>query len=291
MQRKVMISCAVTGSADTPGRNPAVPVTPAQIAQSAIDAAKAGAAIVHIHVRDPKTTRPSMELALYQEVVERIRGSGSDVLINLTTGPGARFVPGEDDPQKPGPGTTIKTPAERVRHVVALKPDICSLDMGSMNMGPHVFVNTPPHLEAMAVAIRDAGVLPELEVFETGHLLLAKRMIETGHIKGPGMFQICLGISWAQPATSEAMTYMRNLLPKESPWFAFGISLHQFPMAAQAVLLGGHVRVGLEDNIYLGRGQLAPSNAALVEKAGKIIEILGDHVATPADARQMLGTR
>src|SRR6266540_3790311 len=146
MQRKVMISCAVTGSADTPGRNPAVPVTPAQIAQSAIDAAKAGAAIVHIHVRDPQTTRPSMDASLYKEVVDRIRASGSDVLINLTTGPGARFVPGDDDPQKPGPGTTIKPPAERVRHVVALKPDICSLDMGSMNMGPHVFINTPSHL-------------------------------------------------------------------------------------------------------------------------------------------------
>ena len=289
MQRKVMISCAVTGSADTPGRNPAVPVTPEQIAQSAIDAAKAGAAIVHIHVRDPKTTRPSMEISLYQEVVDRIRASGRDVIINLTTGPGARFVPADDDPQKPGPGTTMRTPAERVRHVVALKPEICSLDMGSMNMGPTVFINTPTHLEAMATAIRDAGVLPELEVFETGHLLLAKRLIESGHIMTPGMFQICLGISWAQPATTEAMTYMRNLLPAGSPWFAFGISLHQFPMVAQAVLLGGHPRVGLEDNIYLERGKLAPSNAALVEKAARIIEVLGDQVATPADARQMLG--
>ena len=289
MQRKVMISCAVTGSADTPGRNPAVPVTPAQIAQSALDAAKAGAAIVHIHVRDPKTTRPSMDGALYREVVERIRDSGSDVLINLTTGPGARFVPGEDDPLKPGAGTTMKTPAERVRHVVELKPDICSLDMGRMNMGPHVFINTPKHLEAMATAIRDAGVLPELEVFETGHLLLAKRLLESGHIKPPGMFQICLGIAWAQPATPEAMSYMKSLLPVQSPWFAFGISLHQFPMVAQAVLLGGHPRVGLEDNIYLEKGKLAPSNAALVEKAAKIVEILGDNVATPPEARQILG--
>jgi uncharacterized protein (DUF849 family) len=291
MQRKVMIACAVTGSADTPGKNPAVPVTPAQIAASAIDAAKAGAAIVHIHVRDPQTTRPSMDIAHYREVVERIRASGVDVLINLTTGPGGRFMPGPDDPWKPGPATNLKNPADRVKHVMELKPDICSLDMGSMNMGGYVFVNTQGYLEAMAIAIRDAGVTPELEVFETGHLLLAKRMIETGHIKPPGMFQICLGISWGQPATTEAMTYMRGLLPTSSPWFAFGISLHQFPMVAQSVLLGGHVRVGMEDNIYLGKGQLAPSNAALVEKAARIIEVLGDHVATPADARQILGTR
>jgi 3-dehydrocarnitine:acetyl-CoA trimethylamine transferase len=289
MQRKVMISCAVTGSADTPGRNPAVPVTPQQIAQSAIDAAKAGAAIVHIHVRDPQTTKPSMELAHYREVVDRIRQSGCETLVNLTTGPGARYVPGEDDPQKPGPGTTMRPPAQRVRHILELKPDICSLDMGSMNMGQQVFVNTPAHLQIMATAIRDAGVLPELEVFEAGHLVLAKRMIENGHIKPPGMFQICLGISWAQPATSEAMSYMRSLLPPDAPWFSFGISLHQFPMAAQAVLLGGHPRVGLEDNLYLEKGKLAPSNAALVEKAGRIIEILGDVIATPADTREILG--
>ena len=291
MQRKVMIACAVTGSADTPSRNPAVPVTPEQIAASALDAAKAGAAIVHIHVRDPKTTKPSMDGALYREVVERIRSSGSDVLINLTTGPGARFIPGAEEPLKAAAGSTLALPAARVRHVVELKPEICSLDMGSMNMGGQVFVNTPSHLEAMAVAIREAGVTPELEVFEAGHLMLARRLIETGHVKPPGLFQICLGISWGQPATSEAVNYMRSLLPSDCVWFAFGISLHQFPIAAQTVLLGGHVRVGLEDNLYLEKGKLTPSNAALVEKAANIIEILGDHVATPADARQMLGMR
>jgi uncharacterized protein (DUF849 family) len=291
MQRKVMIACAVTGSADTPSRNSAVPVTPSEIAASAIDAAKAGSAIVHIHVRDPKTTRPSMDPALYREVVDRIRASGTDVLINLTTGPGARFIPGTDDPLKPGPGSTLSLPAERVRHVIELKPEICSLDMGSMNMGGQVFVNTPAHLEAMALAIRDAGVMPELEVFEAGHLMLARRLIETGHVKAPSLFQICLGISWGQPATSEAVSYMRSLLPSDCVWFAFGISLHQFPIAAQTVLLGGHVRVGLEDNLYLEKGKLTPSNAALVEKAANIIEILGDHVATPADARQILGLR
>lgn len=289
MSRKVMVSCAVTGSADTPARNPAVPVTPRDIAASAIDAAKAGAAIVHIHVRDPQTSRPSMDPALYREVVERIRASGSDVLINLTTGPGARFIPGSADPLKPGSGSTLALPAERVRHVVELRPDICSLDMGSMNMGNQVFVNTPVHLEAMAISIRDAGVTPELEVFEAGHLLLAKRLIETGHVKPPGLFQICLGISWGQPATPEALIYMRSLLPPHSVWFAFGISLHQFPIAAQTVLLGGHVRVGLEDNLYLEKGKLAPSNAALVEKAAKVIDILGDHIATAPEARQIMG--
>jgi len=291
MQRKVIISCAVTGSADTPGRNPAVPVTPEQIASSAIDAAKAGAAIVHIHVRDSKTTKPSMDTALYREVVERIRADGTDVLINLTTGPGARFTHDDIDPSKPGPDSVLKSPEDRVRHVVELKPDICSLDMGSLNMGNRVFVNTPRHLQAMAVAIKDAGVMPELEVFETGHLLLAKSFIDNGYVKPPGMFQICLGISWGQPATPEAMAYMRSLLPPDSPWFAFGISLHQFPMVAQTILLGGHPRVGLEDNLYLEKGKLAPSNAALVEKATKIIEMLGDHVATPNDARQILGLR
>jgi 3-dehydrocarnitine:acetyl-CoA trimethylamine transferase len=289
MQRKVIISCAVTGSADSPGKNPAVPVTPEQIAQSCVDAAKAGAAVVHIHVRDPKTTKPSMDGALYREVVERIRSSGTDVLINLTTGPGARFEHDPNDPTRAGPASTMRGPDDRVRHVQELRPDICSLDMGSMNMGSRVFINTPAHLQSMAVAIREAGVLPELEVFETGHLLLAKKMIETGHIKAPGMFQICLGIAWGQPATPEAMSYMRNLLPPASPWFAFGISLHQFPMVAQAVLLGGHVRVGLEDNLYLERGKLAASNAALVEKAGRIIVELGDSVATPAEARDILG--
>ena len=284
-----MISCAVTGSADTPRRNAAVPVTPAQIAQSSLDAANAGASIVHIHVRDIKTTLPSMDGALYREVVERIRDKNTDVIINLTTGPGARFWHDEADPSKPSAGSTLRSPADRVRHVVDLRPDICSLDMGSLNMGDRVFINTPEHLRAMALAIKDAGVTPELEVFEAGHLMLAKKFLTDGHVKGPGVFQICLGISWGQPATTEAMVYMRNLLPPDCTWFAFGISQWQFPMVAQAVLLGGHPRVGMEDNIYLGKGQLAPSNAALVEKAGRIIEVLGDQVATPAEARTMLG--
>ena len=292
MARKVMIACALTGAADTPGKNPAVPVTPKQIAESGIAAAKAGAAIVHIHVRNPETTGPSMELAHYKEVVDRIRDSGTDVVINLTTGAGARFIPGSNDPMVPDPRSTMSTPAQRVRHVVELKPEICSLDMGSINMGNYAFVNTVPHIEEMAIAIRDAGVTPEIEVFEPGHILLPKRMIQTGHFKTPTLFQICLGVTWGTPATPDAMKFMRDLLPpSDNTWFTFGCAAQQFPMVAQAMLYGGHVRVGLEDNLYLARGKLAPSNAALVEKAVDIIEAMGEELATAAEARQMLGLR
>jgi uncharacterized protein (DUF849 family) len=289
MSRRVMICCAVTGSADTPRKNPAVPVTPEAIARSAVDAAKAGAAIVHIHVRDPATGKPSMDLALYREVVARIRDSGVDVIINLTTGAGGRFAPGAGDPRQPGPGTTLSQPAERVRHIRALKPDICSLDMGSMNMGEMIFANTPAHLAEMAAAALGAGVVPELEVFEAGHVLLAKSMLEKKQLLPPALFQICLGVSWGQPATTDAMSYMRRLLPEGAIWFAFGVGPQQFPMVAQAVLLGGNARVGLEDNLDLARGQLAPSNAALVERAVQITRLLGEEVASAAEARQLIG--
>ncbi len=289
MTPRVVVTCALTGSADTVAKNPAVPVTPEQIARSAIEAWRAGAAIVHIHVRDPASGKPSRDTALYRDVVERIKRSGSDVIINLTTGPGARFVPGEQDPRQPGTGTTLAPPAERVAHVIELKPEICSLDMGSMNFGQTVFVNTPSHLQQMARAIRDAGVKPELEVFEAGHVRLARHMVEEGDIARPAMFQICLGIPWGAPATPETMLYLRDQLPPGSLWAGFGVSTMQFPMVAQAVLLGGHVRVGLEDNLYLEKGALAPSNAALVEKAVRIVSDLGAAVASPAEARVLLG--
>lgn len=288
MSRKIMIACALTGGADTTKKNPAVPVTPREIAESGIEAARAGAAIVHIHVRDPATGGPSMELACYREVVERIRAGGTDVVINLTTGAGARFVPGEEEPRIGDPASTLTTPEARVRHVVALRPEICSLDLGSMNMGDFVFVNTVPHVETMAAAIRDAGVLPELEVFDPSHILVAHRLIASGHVRPPALAQICLGVPGGAPATTETMIYMRNLLPAGCVWFSFGVGLAQFPMAAQAVLLGGHVRVGLEDNLYLERGRLAPGNGALVEKAAGIVAALGHEVATPAEARALL---
>lgn len=291
MARKVIITCAVTGGADTTRKHAGVPVTPRQIADAVIGARSAGAAIAHIHVRDPATGAASQDVAHYREVVDRVRGSGCDILVNLTTGPGSRFVPSPDNPRVGGPGTTMTQPRERVRHVVELLPDLCSLDVGSMNFGETGFVNIPAHLRIMAKAIADAGVKPELEVFEPGHVMLARRMIEGGDIAEPPLFQICLGIPWGAPATPEAMLFMRSLLPPGALWAGFGISRMEFPMVAQAVVLGGHVRVGLEDNLYLEHGVLAPSNAALVEKAVQIVQSIGEEVATPAEAREILGLK
>lgn len=288
MKTRTVITCAVTGSADTAKKHVGVPVTPEQIAKAAIDAGNAGAAIAHIHVRDPRTGLASPNFDYYREVVERIRGSGSEILINLTTGPGARFVPSDDDPKTGGPGTTMTAPLARVRHIVELLPDICSLDIASFNFGENAFINTPAHLRIMAQAIAKTSVKPELEVFEPGHILLARRMIEDHHIAQPPLFQICLGIPWSSPATAESMIYMRNLLPRNAIWASFGISRMQFPMVAQAVILGGHVRVGLEDNLYLEPGTLAPGNAALVERAVAIVRLLGAQPATPGEARRML---
>jgi uncharacterized protein (DUF849 family) len=291
MSAKTMIACALTGSADITRKNPAVPVTPEQIARSGIEAANAGAAIVHIHVRDPATGKPSMALELYREAVNRIRSSGVDVIINLTTGAGARFVPDRTNPKIGDATSTLTTPQQRVRHILALKPEICSLDLGSINMGPFVFINTVPHVEEMAAAIRDAGVLPELEVFDPSHVMLAQQLVDSGHVKPSPLVQICLGVNGGAPATSETMIYMRSLLPKGTTWFSFGVGRQQFPMVAQAVLLGGNVRVGLEDNLYLGPGRLAPSNAALVEKAVGIIRSLGGDIASAAEARATLNLR
>jgi uncharacterized protein (DUF849 family) len=288
LARKVIITCAVTGAGDTTQKNPVVPVTPEEIATSSIDAACAGAAAVHIHVRDPKTGQPSMEPAFYRETVQRIRESGVDVITNLTTGAGARFVPDKDDLSVAGPGSTLSSPQVRVRHIEELLPEICSLDMGSLNFGQHVFINSPPSLLSMARAIKAAGVKPELEVFEAGHIHYTRQLIESGEIEGEPLFQIVLGVPWGAPATPEAMIFMRDQLPPGCQWSAFGTSSTEFPMAALAVILGGHVRVGLEDNLYLARGQLAPSNAALVERAVNIVESLGESVASPAEAREIL---
>lgn len=284
-----IVTCAVTGSAMSFRTNPAVPVTPQQIAASAIEAAEAGAAMVHIHVRDPETGAPTGDLRCYQAVVDEVRASGVDVIVNLTTGFGGRFRPSADDPRVADPTCTFAGPAERTAHIAELRPEVCSLDVATFNFGDDAFVHTVATLTAMAATIRSAGVLPELEVFEAGHVRLAAHLIETGVLAAPGHFQFCLGIRWAMPATAAAISFLRDLLPQGATWSAFGIGPHQFPMVEAAVAAGGHVRVGLEDNLYLSRGELAPSNAALVERAVTLVTAHGERPATPTEARTILG--
>jgi uncharacterized protein (DUF849 family) len=289
MLDKVIITCAVTGSTMEALRaNPAVPVTPKQIADEALRARAAGAAIVHIHVRHPETGEPSMELVHYAEVVSRIRDAGSDVLINLTTGPGARFAPRDDNPMMANEASTMSTPEKRVEHVVSLLPDLCSLDIATMTFPSYAFVNLPAHLEQMAAMVQAVGVKPELEVFDLGHVRLAANFVKRGIIKGRPLFQLCLGIPWTAPASATGMLALAGELPPNAQWAAFGISSQEFPMVAQAVILGGNVRVGLEDNVYISRGELATGNAPLVERAVRIIEALGSHAASPAEARMIL---
>lgn len=287
--RPVIVTCAVTGGAPfKPGSN--VPVTPEQIARQSVDAARAGAAIVHIHVRDPVSGAAAGDTQLYREVVDRIRADGVDVILNLTTGYGGRYVPRADNVRIADDAlSTLLPPLDRVAHVLALQPELCSLDVATLNFGEGVFMNSPAHLRDMADAIRAAGVKPEIEVFEAGHVRLAVRMIAQGHLLAPAHFQFCLGIDWAMPATLEALVFMRSLVPDDATWSAFGVGRQQFPMVAEAVRLGGHVRVGLEDNLYLEAGVLAPDNAALVRKAVAMIEAEGAHAASPAQARQLLG--
>tara|TARA_R110002020_G_scaffold47580_1_gene135272 strand:+ start:1627 stop:2541 length:915 start_codon:yes stop_codon:yes gene_type:complete len=285
MARKVIISCALTGGAQLAKNSQYVPITPAQIADEAIAARRAGAAIAHIHVRDPQTGAPSMAFALYKEVVDRIRDSGSDVIINLTTGPGARFA---QLPDASSAATLPQTAAFRTSHIAALRPDICSLDVATMNFGEGSIVNQPATVRAMARTIRENGVKPELEVFELGHLRLANALLAEGVLPELPFFQLCLGIQWGAGADVETMLLMRNMLPKNAIWSAFGIGRSEMPVVAQSVLLGGHVRVGLEDNLYLRAGELAKGNAPLVERAVAIVESLGEEVASPEDARTLL---
>lgn len=292
MNYDVIVTCAVTGAGDTVGRHPGVPVTPAQIADAAIEAAKAGAAVAHIHVRDPETGKGSRDPELFKEVVDRVRSSGTDVVINLTAGMGGDWVPSADDPAMPGPGTDMIGPLERLAHVQDLLPEICSLDCGTLNFGNgnEIYISTPPYLRKMAELTKEWGVKPELEVFELGHIRFAKQMIAEGLIAEPPMFQICLGIPWGADQTVDTMKVMKDDLPAGANWVGFGISRMQMPMAAAAVAMGGNVRVGLEDNIWLEKGVLA-TNAQLVERVVGIIERMGARVATPAEARTKLGLR
>ena len=291
MNREVVITCAVTGAGDTVGKHPGVPVTPEQIAASAIDAAKAGASIVHCHVRDPATGKGCRDVALYREVVARIRDSGVDVVINLTAGMGGDLVIGPDEaPTAFGQDTDLVGARDRLPHVEELLPEICSMDCGSLNFGDGslVYVSTPDMLRRGAQRIRELGVKPELEIFDTGHLSFALQMLSEGLLDDPPLFQLCYGIPWGAPADVGVFKACVDMLPPGSNWTAFAISRNQMAFAAQAVMLGGHVRVGLEDNLYLSRGVFA-SNAQLVERARNIAESLGARVLAPDEARDKFG--
>jgi uncharacterized protein (DUF849 family) len=289
--RKTIITCAVTGNLTKPEQHPGLPVTPEQIATASLDAARAGAAVVHIHVRDPQTGRPSMDIALYGDVINRIRAVDKDLIINLTTGPGGRFIPSDDNPRVAAPGTTLMRPEERVEHILQLRPDICSLDLNTMNSGGDVVINTPKNVARMAAVIREAGVKPELEIFDSGDMHLARDLIDTGVLDGPGLWTFVMGVKYGFSATPESLLYARSLLPSGATWAAFGVGRFEFPMVAQAWLAGGHVRVGLEDNIYISKGVLAESNATLVERARDIVVSLGGELASAKEARALLGLK
>ena len=292
MNFDVVVSCAVTGAGDTTGKNPHVPITPKEVADAAIEAAKAGAAIAHIHVRDPETGKGSRDPKLFKEVVDRVRDSNTDVVINLTAGMGGDWVPDPDNPAMPGAGTDMIGPEERLAHVKECMPEICSLDCGTLNFGngDEIYISTPPMLRKMAQLTKEWGVKPELEVFELGHIRFATQMIAEGLVADPPMFQICLGIPWGADQSVDTMKTMKDHLPIGANWAGFGISRMQMPMAATAVALGGNVRVGLEDNIYLDRGVLA-TNGQLVTRAVEIIDRMGARALSPAEARTKLNLR
>jgi len=285
---KVVVTVAITGSMGDKSKHQALPVTPKEISDSALEAGSAGASVAHIHVRDPETGQPSMAFELYQEVFERMRGA-SDMVINLTSGAGARIIPDDSNPVGLAPGTTWSSPEGRTEHIVRLKPELCSLDIGSMNFGPRVFANVLPHVEDMARRIKEAGVKPELEVFDMGHIAIGHHLLERGFVECPPIFQLCLGIQWGMPASTKNMLLMKEALPADAIWAGFAVGPANFPMVAQSALLGGNVRVGFEDNFYLSHGTRAKSNAQLVEKAVSILKTLDIEPASPQEARELLG--
>jgi uncharacterized protein (DUF849 family) len=292
MTENVIITCALTGAGDTVRKSPHVPVTPEQIARNAVEAAAAGAAVVHIHVRDPETGDPSRDPKLYREVVERVKETGTDVVINLTAGMGGDLVIDPDEPLTHLPGTDLVGGLERLPHVEDLLPDICTLDCGSLNFGDgsSLYVSTPDMLRAGARRIQELGVRPELEIFDTGQLWFAKQLLAEGLLDDPTVLQLCMGIPWGAPADPGVLQSMVNMLPEGARWASFALGRMQMPWVAQSILLGGHVRVGLEDNLYLGKGNKA-TNAQLVERAVRITESIGARVATPDEARATLGLK
>ncbi len=291
MKRKVILTCAVTGNAPFNPKHPCFPVTPKEIAAAAIEAAKAGASVAHIHVRNPETAEGSRDVKLFREVVSRVREYETDIVINLTAGLGAFFLPDPENEGRALPESDLIGVEERIAHLVDCLPEIASLDVttgnqveGSMEF---VYLNTTRTLRGMARRFRELGVKPELEAFQAGDVLFANQLVKEGLIDGTPMYQFVLGVLWGAPADPETMLYMRNLLPDNVQWGALGLGRMQFPIVAQSILLGGNVRVGLEDNLYLEKGVFA-TNGQLVERAVRIIEDLGCDVATPTEAREIL---
>jgi uncharacterized protein (DUF849 family) len=292
MNREVFITCAVTGAGGTQDRSPHVPRSPKEIADSAIEAAKAGAAIVHCHVRDPETGAPSRRLELYREVTDRIREAEVDVVLNLTAGMGGDITFGPTERPLPlnEAGTDMAGAAERVEHVAQCLPEICTLDCGTMNFAEadYVMTNTPGMLRAMGRMMTELGVKPEIEAFDTGHLWFAKELVKEGVLDGPALVQLCMGVPWGAPDDLNTFMAMVNNVPEDWTFSAFSLGRKQMAYAAAAVLAGGHVRVGLEDNLWLEKGVLA-TNAQLVERAVGIVERMGARVMTPAEVREKLG--
>ena len=292
MNKEVFITCAVTGSGGTQDRSPHVPRSPEQIARSAIDAAKAGAAVVHCHVRDPETGAPARDPALYREVTERIRDAEVDVVLNLTAGMGGDIVFGSTETPFPvkATGTDMVGASERMAHVAQCLPEICTLDCGTMNFAEadYVMTNTPGMLRAMGGMMTALGVKPEIEAFDTGHLWFAKQLVAEGVLTSPALVQLCMGVPWGAPNDLNTFMAMVNAVPEEWTWSAFSLGRDQMPFVAASVLAGGNVRVGLEDNLWLGKGQLA-TNAQLVERAASIIENMGARVVGPEEVRARLG--
>jgi uncharacterized protein (DUF849 family) len=292
MNNEVFITCAVTGSGSTQDRSPHVPRSPAEIAESAIAAARAGAAVVHCHVRDPETGAPSRKLAYYREVTDRIRASDVDCVLNLTAGMGGDMVFGTPDAPLPlsDAGTDMAGAGERVAHVAECLPEICTLDCGTMNFAEadYVMTNTPGMLRAMGRMMTDLGVKPEIEAFDTGHLWFAQELVKEGVLDSPALVQLCMGVPWGAPDDLNTFMAMVNNVPGDWTWSAFSLGRHQMAYVAAAVLAGGNVRVGLEDNLWLGKGELA-TNAQLVNRARGIIEGMGATVIGPEAVRERLG--
>jgi|SaaInl7_200m_RNA_FD_contig_21_2020124_length_1356_multi_7_in_0_out_0_2 uncharacterized protein (DUF849 family) len=290
---KVIITCAIIGAAPTRDQNSHIPITPEEIADSAIEAHQAGASIVHIHVRDPETHVGANDPALFTRVVERIRAK-CDVILNLSTGHGGGLFIPADGKMTDADGHIIKdyfsiqTPEERVEHVLQLKPEICSLDIGSMNFGLGLFINAPGLVDKMAEMIRDVGTKPEIELFDVGHIEIANNLIKNGLIAGKPHYQLCMGTTGGTAATPKNAVHFSECLSGDCTWSIFGVGRTQFPMAAMGVLLDGHVRVGFEDNLYLEKGVKAKSNGELVERAAKIVRDLNKEVATADEAREIL---